>query len=67
MIRAIYSSKGHWLCTFCTPKHLVELYQASLKEKGKGKEINLAKHHDPKDHTTHLDDSDFVGKDDVTK
>ena len=61
-------SKGHWSRTCCTPKHLVELYKASLKGKEKEKEINFTKHHDPKDHTTHLDTSkfieDFVGKDD---
>ncbi|XP_058208289.1 uncharacterized protein LOC131321309 [Rhododendron vialii] len=27
--------KGHWSRTCRTPKHLIELYQASLKEKGK--------------------------------
>ena len=27
--------KGHWSCTCCTSKHLVDLYQASIKEKGK--------------------------------
>ncbi|XP_068338956.1 uncharacterized protein [Pyrus communis] len=26
-------SNGHWACTCRTPKHLVDLYQASLKEK----------------------------------
>ena len=25
--------KGHWSCTCRTPKHLVDLYQASIKEK----------------------------------
>uniref|UniRef100_A0A5B6YVL2 CCHC-type domain-containing protein n=1 Tax=Davidia involucrata TaxID=16924 RepID=A0A5B6YVL2_DAVIN len=29
--------KGHWLRTCRTPKHLVELYQASIKTKGKEK------------------------------
>ena len=28
--------KGHWSRTYRTSKHLVDLYQASLKEKGKG-------------------------------
>jgi len=23
---------GHWFCTCCTPKHLTDLYQASLKQ-----------------------------------
>ena len=27
--------KGHWSCTYRTPKHLVDLYQTSIKEKGK--------------------------------
>ncbi|KAH1096529.1 hypothetical protein J1N35_013450 [Gossypium stocksii] len=27
--------KNHWSCTCRTPKHLVELYQQSLKDKGK--------------------------------
>ncbi|KAL4620574.1 hypothetical protein ACB092_06G164900, partial [Castanea dentata] len=34
--------KGHWSRTCRTLKHLVDLYQASLKEKGKGVEVNLA-------------------------
>ncbi|KAJ3680430.1 hypothetical protein LUZ60_016708 [Juncus effusus] len=33
--------KGHWSRTCRTPKHLVELYQASLKEKENTKEVNL--------------------------
>ena len=32
--------KGHWSCTCCTPKHLANLYQASIKEKGKEIEMN---------------------------
>ena len=59
-------SKGHLSRTYHTRKHLVKLYQASLK--GKGEEINFTKHHDLEDHTTHLDTSnfieDFFGKDD---
>ena len=31
--------KGHWSRTYRTPKHLVDLYQASRK--GKGKEIEM--------------------------
>ena len=49
--------KGHWSRTCCTPKHLVDLYQASLKEKGKGVEENLAKLSDPEGY---LDASDGV-------
>ena len=33
--------KGHWACTYRTPKHLVDLYQASIKEKGKEIEMNF--------------------------
>jgi hypothetical protein len=32
--------KGHWSRTCRTAKHLVDLYQASMKEKGKEIEIN---------------------------
>ncbi|KAL4595009.1 hypothetical protein ACB092_12G060500 [Castanea dentata] len=61
--------KGHWSRTCHTPKHLVDLYQASLKEKGKGVEVNLAELGDPEDYLdalggvniTHLEASDFFG------
>ena len=33
--------KGHWLCTCCTPKHLVNLYQTSITTKGKEIEMNF--------------------------
>ncbi|XP_058185629.1 uncharacterized protein LOC131302853 [Rhododendron vialii] len=33
--------KGHWSRTCRTPKHLIELYQTSLKEKGKEIETNF--------------------------
>ncbi|KAJ3672346.1 hypothetical protein LUZ60_007067 [Juncus effusus] len=33
--------KGHWSRTCRTPRHLVEFYQASLKEKENTKEVNL--------------------------
>ncbi|CAN6542252.1 unnamed protein product [Malus baccata var. baccata] len=61
---------GHWARTCCTPKHLVELYQASLKEKGV--ETNFLDQAKPMDipdlvfdlsgqlDTTHLDVSDFI-------
>ena len=32
--------KGHWSRACRTPKHLVDLYQASIKEKGKEIEMN---------------------------
>ena len=36
-----YGMKEHWVCTCRMPKHLVILYQASIKEKGKGIEMNF--------------------------
>ncbi|PIN02180.1 hypothetical protein CDL12_25310 [Handroanthus impetiginosus] len=36
-----YSAKRHWSCICRTPKHLVELYQASLKKKSKSVEVNF--------------------------
>ena len=33
--------KRHWSCTYRMPKHLVNLYQASIKEKGKEIEMNF--------------------------
>ena len=53
---------GHWSCIWCTPRHLVDLYQASLNENGKGIETNNV--NDPFDsingiNTSHLDVSDF--------
>ena len=33
--------KGHWSRTCRTPKHLVDLYQASLNDKGKSIETNF--------------------------
>ena len=34
--------KEHWPCTYRTPKHLVDFYQASIKEKGKEIEMNFS-------------------------
>ena len=62
--------KGHWSHTYCTPKYLVDLYQASIKGKEKGIEMNFVDHSNPKDSpvfldtqngegNTHLDVSDF--------
>jgi len=39
-----YGMEGHWSHTCHTPKHLVELYQASIKVKRKGIETNFAYH-----------------------
>ena len=52
------------------PKQLIDIYQASIKEKWKEIEMNFAHHSDPEDHMgysnipnkldiTHLDVSDF--------
>ena len=39
--------EGHWSCTCSTPKHLADLYQVFIKEKGKGIGTNFANHNDP--------------------
>ncbi|XP_068339069.1 uncharacterized protein [Pyrus communis] len=61
---------GHWARTCRTPKHLVDLYQTSLKDKGV--ETNFLDHAKPMDipdlvcdlsrqlNTTHLDVLDFI-------
>ncbi|KAL5743334.1 hypothetical protein ACOSP7_002212 [Xanthoceras sorbifolium] len=51
---------GHWSRTCRTPKHLVDLYQASIRGKIKEIEANLANLSDPED-ITHLDIPDFFG------
>ena len=33
--------KGHWSRTYCMPKNLVDLYQSSIKEKGKDIKMNF--------------------------
>ena len=50
--------KGHWSCTCCTSKHLVDLYQSSIKVKGKEVEMNFIDSDGQVD-LTHLDVSDF--------
>ena len=55
--------KGHWQRTYCMPKHLVNLYQTSIKEKGKRIEMNFAHHSDPEDY---MDYSDIPNKMDIT-
>ena len=47
--------EGHWSRTCRTPKHLVDLYQASIKEKGKGIETNFVDHNDLEDPMNYLD------------
>ncbi|XP_057248895.1 uncharacterized protein LOC125494756 [Beta vulgaris subsp. vulgaris] len=55
--------KGHWSRTCRTPKHLVDLYQQSLKQKGKKLETNLVYEDGEGDfdcgNTTHLEVADF--------
>ncbi|KAL0460574.1 UNVERIFIED_CONTAM: hypothetical protein Slati_0684600 [Sesamum latifolium] len=48
---------GHWSCTCCTAQHLVKLYQASVKAKGKEVETNFAEA--GISDNTHIDASDF--------
>ena len=47
--------KGHWSCTCSTPKQLVDLYQASIKENEKGFETNFANHNDLENPMNYLD------------
>jgi hypothetical protein len=47
--------KGHWSRTCRTPKHLVDLYQASIKEKEKGIEMNFVNHSNSVDSPVFLD------------
>ena len=51
----------HWTCTCRTSKHLVNLYQASLKEKGKNVEVNFVYQDDVYDlsNMTHLYVADY--------
>ncbi|XP_021857945.1 uncharacterized protein [Spinacia oleracea] len=55
--------KGHWSRVCRTPKHLVDLYQSSLKKKGKNVETNLLFEDGEGDFesgdTTHLEVADF--------
>ena len=51
--------KGHWSHICHTFKHLLDLYQASIKEKGKGIEMNFADHNEAFDNTS-LDAFDFL-------
>ena len=52
---------NHWSRTCRTPKHLVKLYQTSLKKNGENVETNFTEN-DPENEChmdTHLDVSDF--------
>ena len=46
-----------WSCTYHTPKHLVELYQVFIKEKGRRIEMSFVDHNDP---MSYLDSSNGV-------
>ena len=50
--------KGHWSRTCCTPKHFVDLYQASIKAKRKEIETNFIDSDGQVD-LSHLDVSNF--------
>ena len=52
---------GHLTRTCHTSKHLVDLYQVSLKEKGKNVEVNFVYQDDVYDlsNMTHLDVADY--------
>ena len=41
--------KGHWSRTCRTLKHLVDLYQASIKDKENGTEMNFTNHNNDVD------------------
>ena len=51
--------KGHWTHTCRTFKHLFDLYQASLKKKGKNMEANFSYQDDDPFSMIHLDVADF--------
>lgn len=57
-------SKDHWARTCRTPKHLVDLYQKSVKQKGKNVETNMVYEGGEGDFdmvdAIHLDISDFL-------
>ena len=61
-----YGVKGHWSRTYRTPKHLVNLYQTSIKAKGKEVETNYI-NGGGSINITHLDVSDFFFRISVEK
>ena len=50
--------KEHWSRTYCTPKHLADRYQASIKVKGKEIEMNFTNRNEL--YLTYYD-TDFFG------
>ncbi|XP_020266651.1 uncharacterized protein LOC109842155 [Asparagus officinalis] len=62
--------EGHWSRTYRMAKHLVDLYQASLKGNGKNTETNFIDQnnvYDDLDDITHLDVADFLEQPEVAK
>ncbi|GJZ04318.1 phospholipase-like protein [Tanacetum coccineum] len=53
-------SVNHWARACRTPKQLVEFYQRSQKNKGKGVEVNFA-YHDEKNDNFDIDSFDIIG------
>jgi len=53
--------KGYWLRTCHTPKHLVDLYQASIKEKEKVIKMSFAHHSNLIDSPVFLDTLNGLG------
>ncbi|PIN22200.1 hypothetical protein CDL12_05089 [Handroanthus impetiginosus] len=60
--------KGHWSCTCHTPKHLVKLYQDSIK--GKNVETNFTHYNNNSNYDVEANfaykNDDFKGLDDIT-
>lgn len=44
MLAIDVEEKGHWSRTCCTPNDLVEIYQASIKARGKEPKTNFVDH-----------------------
>ena len=63
-----FGVKRHWLCTCCTASHLVDLYQASLKENENKTETNFVSKDTLDNHCmvdmNHLDVSNFFEDED---
>jgi hypothetical protein len=53
--------KGYWSCTYCTPKHLVDLYQASIKGKENEIEMNFVDYNNLEDSQVFLDTQNREG------
>jgi hypothetical protein len=53
--------KGYWSCTYCTPKHLVDLYQASIKGKENEIEMSFVDYNNLEDSQVFLDTQNREG------